>query len=52
LPGKTGRNTIITSHGEKTLNSKANIGAKKGWIIQIQTPGGGGYGALPNKKST
>lgn len=51
LPGKAGRNTIITPQGEKILSSKANIAAKKGWIIQIQTPGGGGFGPPLDKKS-
>jgi len=49
LPGKQGQNTIISLKGKKAVGSKANFVAQKGWTIQIQTPGSGGFGT-PEKK--
>lgn len=44
-PGKCGENVIEYSDGKVTkMNDKFNITLKKGDIITIKTPGGGGYG--------
>ncbi len=43
--GKTGLNIIIDENGEKkVMPSKFNISVKKGSILRIETPGGGGWG--------
>ncbi|MCD6452295.1 MAG: hydantoinase B/oxoprolinase family protein, partial [Acidobacteria bacterium] len=44
LPGKVGKNTLITKKGEISLPSKVNIKVAPGDILRIETPGGGGYG--------
>ncbi|MBN1272888.1 MAG: hydantoinase B/oxoprolinase family protein [Candidatus Aminicenantes bacterium] len=47
-PGKKGKNIIISGGRKKTLGSKVNIMADAGDILQIETPGGGGYGCKKN----
>ena len=42
--GKTGQNILISKGRKHKLTSKATINAKKGDVISIQTPGGGGFG--------
>jgi N-methylhydantoinase B/oxoprolinase/acetone carboxylase alpha subunit len=44
-PGKQGRNSLISEGRKIALKSKANLMAKPGDILRIETPGGGGYGA-------
>ncbi len=43
-PGKVGENIVISRGGTSKLGSKFAISAKRGDIISIQTPGGGGVG--------
>jgi 5-oxoprolinase (ATP-hydrolysing) len=45
LPGKTGEQKLITRKGVvKTLKGMDSLVAEAGDSVQIQTPGGGGYG--------
>jgi len=46
-PGMTGRNVLVEEGREKILPSKVNIKVKKGSVLRIETPGGGGYSSLP-----
>ncbi len=46
-PGMTGRNMLIRGDKEDILPSKVNIKLRKGDILRIETPGGGGYSSLP-----
>lgn len=43
-PGKAGRNVLIQEGKEKLLGSKASLKVKKGDVLVVETPGGGGYG--------
>lgn len=43
-PGKPGRNIIIMHDNSYDMPGKFNNFLKKGTIIRIETPGGGGYG--------
>ena len=45
-PGKCGQNSIITNDGEVELDSKVERLVKKGEMIIIKTPGGGGFGVI------
>ncbi len=42
--GQKGRNILLSKGKRIILSSKANIKAKLGDILRIETPGGGGYG--------
>ncbi len=42
--GHLGRNVLIRDDEEQSLAGKATFPIRKGDIIQIETPGGGGYG--------
>ncbi len=42
--GQPGRNVMRRDGEEQPLAGKASISARKGDIVQIETPGGGGYG--------
>lgn len=42
--GQPGRNVLISDEVEQTLAGKVSMSTKKGDIIRIETPGGGGYG--------
>jgi N-methylhydantoinase B len=42
--GKTGVNSIITDGNKKVLQPKTSLKLKKGDILKIETPGGGGWG--------
>ena len=42
--GKRGKNILIRDKKERRVPSKAALKVKKGDIIRIETPGGGGYG--------
>lgn len=46
MPGKTGRNIIIRNGEEIEYSGKFSILLKKGDIIRIETPGGGGFGIV------
>ncbi len=46
-PGMTGRNVLIREGKEEILPSKVNLKVKRGDILRIETPGGGGYSSLP-----
>ncbi len=43
-PGALGRTTLITKDGERELPGKCSIRARKGDVIRIESPGGGGWG--------
>jgi N-methylhydantoinase B len=43
-PGKMGKNTLIQGRTRRSLGSKASFQVKKGDLVRIETPGGGGYG--------
>ncbi|MGA9039795.1 MAG: hydantoinase B/oxoprolinase family protein [Terriglobales bacterium] len=43
--GAVGRATHITSDGERELPGKCSILAKKGDVLRIESPGGGGWGS-------
>lgn len=42
--GQLGRNVLIRDGEEQQLEGKVTFSAHKGDVIQIETPGGGGYG--------
>jgi N-methylhydantoinase B len=42
--GRPGRNVLVRDGEEKELPGKVTLQGKKGDVISIQTPGGGGYG--------
>jgi N-methylhydantoinase B len=44
-PGATGRTVLIDRAGEKDLPGKCSVAARRGDVIRIETPGGGGWGA-------
>ncbi|MHA1414952.1 MAG: hydantoinase B/oxoprolinase family protein, partial [Candidatus Heimdallarchaeaceae archaeon] len=45
MPGRKGKNIIISSDNRSILPSKTTRKIKKGDIVIIETPGGGGYGS-------
>lgn len=46
LPGACGENKVIRSDGTETiLPSTVEVAMEKGDRLEIQTPGGGGYGS-------
>ncbi len=47
--GKLGRNVLIHDGKEHPLAGKVTFSANKGDVIQIETPGGGGYGKTKGK---
>lgn len=42
--GKPGRNAVHRGSAEHLLAGKVSVSAREGDIVQIETPGGGGYG--------
>jgi N-methylhydantoinase B len=42
--GKPGRNTLLRSGRSQTLPAKTRFEARKGDVLRIETPGGGGWG--------
>lgn len=48
--GQSGRNVLIRKGKEKKLPGKTELVVKKGDRLRIETPGGGGYGALKGEK--
>ena len=49
--GQTGKNTLITRGRRRQLLGKCTFHAHKGDIIRIETPGGGGWGKPPKKRT-
>ncbi|MEE8581936.1 MAG: hydantoinase B/oxoprolinase family protein, partial [Myxococcota bacterium] len=48
-PGKPGRNTLERLDGAREeLAGKCTVQLEAGDILQVETPGGGGYGAPPS----
>jgi len=47
-PGQLGRNVLIRDEKEQPLDGKVTFSAREGDVIQIETPGGGGYGKPDN----
>lgn len=45
-PGQTGRNTLISNQAVTALPGKCTLKVEAGDIITIETPGGGGWGAV------
>jgi N-methylhydantoinase B len=43
-PGKVGKNLLIRDGGVEEMPGKFSVSLKKGDILRIETPGGGGYG--------
>lgn len=50
-PGAPGRNTLLRAGRTIRLRSKANLQVEAGDRLRIETPGGGGYGRPPRRKS-
>jgi N-methylhydantoinase B len=48
-PGAAGKNEIQTSEGTRRIASKCSFHASAGTLIRIETPGGGGWGAIQKK---
>ncbi|MFO8035303.1 MAG: hydantoinase B/oxoprolinase family protein [Anaerolineales bacterium] len=46
-PGQRGVNRLIRDGAEKQIGSKAAFDVKPGDILVVETPGGGGWGKLP-----
>jgi N-methylhydantoinase B len=51
VSGQPGKNTLITGGRRRQLPGKCTFRADKGDIIRIETPGGGGWGKPPSKRS-
>jgi N-methylhydantoinase B len=49
-PGKVGKATLISGKREKGIAAKSSLIAKKGEVIRIETPGGGGWGTRRIKR--
>jgi len=47
--GKPGRNVLIRAGKSKRLPGKVRLSVQPGDRLRIETPGGGGWGALPGK---
>jgi len=43
-PGRPGRNTLVSQGRATELGSKVNVKLKRGDVLIVATPGGGGYG--------
>jgi len=43
-PGKTGRNLLIRNGREEIQPGKFSVSLRKGDIVRMETPGGGGFG--------
>jgi N-methylhydantoinase B len=50
-PGRTGGADHISGAAVKAIPAKSSLKAKKGDIIRIETPGGGGWGPVNNAKT-
>ncbi len=47
--GQLGRNVLIRNGEEQSLAGKVTVSVREGDVIQIETPGGGGYGKDENE---
>ncbi len=47
-PGQPGCNVLIREGKERPLPGKVHLAARKGDVISLRTPGGGGYGKKPD----
>jgi N-methylhydantoinase B len=45
-PGQPGRNVLIRDGEEQDLPGKTTFAAQAGDVVSVQTPGGGGWGAM------
>jgi N-methylhydantoinase B/oxoprolinase/acetone carboxylase alpha subunit len=43
-PGRMGRNVLVRDGQKETLRGKASFKVKRGDVVVVETPGGGGYG--------
>jgi len=48
-PGGRGENVLVRESGAERLPSKALFSVSPGDVLSIRSPGGGGYGALPER---
>jgi N-methylhydantoinase B len=46
-PGARGENVLVRAGREQVLPGKVQFGAQPGDILSLRSPGGGGYGRLP-----
>ena len=51
-PGEPGQNCLIRDGEEQSLPGKGSLYLKRGDILSIRTPGGGGYGEIEDVKAT
>jgi len=51
-PGQPGENLVISDGVERRLPGKVNIRVKKGDVLSIRTPGGGGWGPARAEETT
>ncbi|MBI1982618.1 MAG: hydantoinase B/oxoprolinase family protein, partial [Acidobacteria bacterium] len=49
-PGKPGKNRLVIAGRIRELPSKASFEARRGSILRIETPGGGGWGRKKGKR--
>jgi N-methylhydantoinase B len=50
-PGRAGRATHLSERSRKELPAKSSVFAKKGDVISVETPGGGGWGEALNRRA-
>jgi N-methylhydantoinase B len=50
-PGREGRNLLVREGVEEILPAKAQVRLRRGDVIRVETPGGGGYGEPPAEGS-
>jgi N-methylhydantoinase B len=46
-PGARGENVLVRAGAEQRLPAKVTLGVSAGDVLSIRTPGGGGWGSLP-----
>lgn len=51
-PGQRGLNSVISGSETKTLPGKVAMTLKKGHVLQLETPGGGGWGQASSTADT
>ncbi len=51
-PGALGRTLLISGTDTEKLPAKCSLDVRKGSVIHIETPGGGGWGQAPSKAAT
>jgi N-methylhydantoinase B len=50
-PGSTGTTKLIRPDGVDVLPGKCSVSASKGDVVRVETPGGGGWGPLPDSRA-